>query len=347
MMISDAVIDSEIRIEDFLYDQLKDPQSQWSIGTFGAVAEFSNVKDENVAITRKNGRLQAVSDRGGISMQLDERCRLFASESIAYQGWSQRVALCMKVHDARMNARSVLTELSNDTNALRLQDRDGILFDLGLAAPHVDFCIRVRDGALLALLREQEGLPLYEAENPALHAILMLSPERVFLSRIGRVEVFQRIPRHNEKSPEGPHTHVLPKLLKQRRTHSATEPMPDGFVPCMHVYPWHPADVSIGRKPRFDVDQHIYFQRVLRAFGASEAIEIKDVVRQYVLREQDPPGEAFAASRVNRANIRIALRQLKASNCASATLPSWIAAFDRVHDSNISASDANPEIRIM
>lgn len=320
----------EIWIEDFLYEQLLHPRSQWSIGTFGAIAEFSRVGSEDVTITRQQDRLSAVSVRGGISIQLDARCRPFASESIAYQGWSQQVALCMKIADARMNARAVLTEIGEDTDALRPEDRDGVLFDLGIAAPHIDFCIRVRDAKLLTRLREHEGRPLYGPDNPALGAILKVSPHRVFISRTGRVEVFQRIPRHGEKSPEGPHTHLLPKLLKQRRTHAATEPIPDGYVPCAHVYPWHPADVSLGNEPMFDLDQHGYFQRVLQSFGAPEAIAIKDMVRQSIIRGQNPPGETFVRTRAQRASVRIALRQLRAWNYESTALSKWIAVFDRV-----------------
>lgn len=323
---------TRICIEDFLSEQLLDPRSQWSIGTFGAVAEFSSVGSDAIATEKGPGRLKAVSARGGISVKFDKRCRPFASESIAYQGWSQRLALCMKAEDAQMSARSILTEVGLDKHALRSNDRDGVLFDLGLAAPHIDFCVRVRDAGLLAQLRQHEGRPLYEGGNSsALEAILTNSPDRVFLSQIGRVEVFQPIPRHGEKSPEGPHTHVLPKLLRQKRVHSATEPIPNSFVPCLHVYPWHPADVSIGNHPRFDPDQHSYFQMVLRSFGSPDAIAIKDMVTQSVICEQDPPRETFAKSRVARANVRIALRQLKASNCASRTLSKWISAFDRVH----------------
>lgn len=339
-----------IRIEDFLYEQLLHPRSQWSIGTFGAIAEFSRVGSEDVTIERQRNRLAAVSARGGISIQLDAHCRPFAFESIAYQGWSQQVALCMKIADARMSARAVLTEIGEDADALRSEDRDGVLFDLGIAAPHIDFCIRVRDARLLAWLREHEGRPLYGPDNPALGAILEASPHRVFISRMGRAEVFQRIPCHGEKSPEGPHTHLLPRLLKQRRTHAATEPIPDGYVPCAHVYPWHPADVSLGNEPMVDLDQHRYFQMVLRSFGAPEAIAIKDMVRQSVIRGQNPPVEAFVRSRVQRASVRIALRQLKALSCESTTLSNWIAAFDRVQSEDnsreISAGECVPSRKL-
>jgi hypothetical protein len=47
---------------------------------------------------------------------------------------------------------------------------------------------------------------------------------RVFLSRVGRAEVYQAIPLPDAKRPDGPHTHVLPKLLRAGRTHSANDP---------------------------------------------------------------------------------------------------------------------------
>ena len=81
--------------------------------------------------------------------------------------------------------------------------------------------------------------------------ILAASPHRVFVSRIGRAEVYQPIPSANGKSPDGPHTHVLPKLLQHRRTHAATEPVPDGFVPCAHLYPRHPLKDAFGREKTF------------------------------------------------------------------------------------------------
>jgi len=319
-------------IEDFLFRQLSDAKSHWSIGTFGAIAEFSRVGKEDISISKRRDTICAVTARGGISLNVMGGYRPFASESIAWQGWSHRLALCVNEAEAAMNGRSVLTELMADEDALRPEDRGDVLFDLGLAAPHVDFCIRVKDTRLGNYLRQHTGRPLYEAGNPALPAILEASPHRVFISRVGRIEVYQRIPKHGEKSPEGPHTHVLPRLLKQGRTHSATEPVPDGSMPCAHVYPWHPSDVALGKTPLFDVAQHSYFQNVLRSFGDTRAIEIKDRVFALVVAEHEPPAKCFAENRLDRANIRIALRQMKAANCRSATLSRWLAVYDRLSD---------------
>ena len=112
-----------------------------------------------------------------------------------------------------MNRRTVLTALGADADALREQDRDAMLFDLGLGALQADLCIRVSDPDVAAALRAHAGRALFEPGNPAMGMILAASPHRVFVSRIGRIEVFQPIPAADGKSPEGPHTHVLPKLL--------------------------------------------------------------------------------------------------------------------------------------
>ncbi len=50
------------------------------------------------------------------------------------------------------------------------------------------------------------------APIPAMAMILAANPHRVFLSRLGRIEVYQPIPPPSGKSPQGPHTHVLPQL---------------------------------------------------------------------------------------------------------------------------------------
>lgn len=117
----------------------------------------------------------------------------------------------------------MLTELGPDDNAIRGIYRMGILFDMGLSLPQCDFCIRTTDPKLLAELRANAGRSLFEPDNPVMHTIFQTHPHRVALTNIGRVEVYQKIggPDTGGVLPAGPHTHVLPKLLKTGRTHSA------------------------------------------------------------------------------------------------------------------------------
>ena len=86
----------------------------------------------------------------------------------------------------------------------------GFLFDLGLGLLQVDAFVRAIDSAVASALRRHVGKPVFAAESAAMAVILDANPHRVFVSRAGRVEVFQPIPPPNGKSPQGRHTHVLP-----------------------------------------------------------------------------------------------------------------------------------------
>jgi hypothetical protein len=311
---------------DLLHRAIADPDTQWSLGTFGAIAEFSRDADEQVTLQQSDGSVSAVTARGGIAIRHHQRNRALASESITKSGWNQRIALCLSEADAAMGGRTVLTELGSDTEALRPGDRGSVLFDLGLGAPHADFCVRIGDPDTAAQLRRHAGRAVFATGNPAMGLILGANPHRVFISRLGRIEVYQPIPPASGRSPEGPHTHVLPKLLKSGRTHPATEPIPSGWVPCAHLYPPHPARDGLGEARPFDPARHEAFQSVIARFGSPEILSLKRRVQDAIAMEQPP--SAMSGDRHGRASIRIALRQLKAAGHASPVLQSWLQNFD-------------------
>ncbi len=311
---------------------IENPDTQWSLGTFGGIAEFARDRDEDVAIDLSDRSLSAVTSRGGIRISPSEAMTPFASESIARLGWAHRISLCLPEQDCAMNRRKVLTEVGPDDAPLRSSDRGAILFDLGLDVKQADLCIRVADPAVAAELRKCVGRNVFDPANPAMRIILAASPHRVFVSRIGRAEVYQPIPSANGKSPDGPHTHVLPKLLQHRRTHAATEPVPDGFVPCAHLYPRHPLKDAFGRERPFDAASHRAFQELLETFGAPEATELKARVIALVEAGQGPEHGAGVADRLSRTTIRVALRQLKAKGHASAALNAWLALHEHAEE---------------
>jgi len=313
----------------FLDDQMADHDTTWSLGTFGAIAEFARDPNEPAALRRGDAVLSAVTARGAIRIEAGVGVRLFASESTTREGWNQRVAICLPEGRCAMNQRTVLTPLGPDLDALREQDRDSPLFDLGLGALQVDLCVRVADASVAAQLMSYAGRPLFEPGNPAMSMILDANPHRVFVSRVGRIEVFQPIPPADGKSPDGPHTHVLPKLLHHRRTHPATEPVPDGFIPCAHLYPAHPATDALGQRRRFDRTRYDAFQKMLRDFGDPEFYAVKQRVVAAVAAGEDPSVIAIADGRFTRTNIRVALRQLKAADDVSPSLTKWLAAHER------------------
>lgn len=270
--------------------------------------------------------VSAITARGGIAIRHHPRHRALASESITKSGWNQRIALCLSKSDGAMGYRSVLTEIGDDTGALRGVDRGAVLFDLGLGAPHADFCVRIDDRDTAAQLRRHAGRAVFEPGNPAMGLILSANPHRVFISQLGRIEVYQQIPPASGRSPDGPHTHVLPKLLATGRTHPATEPIPEGWMPCAHLYPPHPARDGSGKARPFDAARHHAFQSMIERFGDPDSLAIKRRVRDAVAAERPPA--SMATDRRGRTSIRIALRQLKAAGHGSPVLQSWLRDFD-------------------
>ena len=315
----------------FLTAQLADCETQWSLGTFGAIAEFARDAGEPVALSHDERSASAVTQRGGIRIEPRPDLRLAASETATRESWNHRVSLCLPAVACAMHQRTVLTDLGPDSGAIREDERDAILFDLGLDALQVDVCVRASDPTLAASLRACTGRPVFAGDNPAMALILAASPHRVFLSRVGRIEVFQPIPPPQGRSPEGPHTHVLPKLLRHKRTHAATEPVPGGYVPCAHFYPAHPAKDALGRLVPFDAGRHDRFQDVLHRFGDPDAIALKRQVMTAIAEDREPSVVAVPNDRFARANIRVAVRQLRASSGPLPALGHWIAAYDQVH----------------
>jgi hypothetical protein len=322
-------LSDDARDLEFLAAQIADHETSWSLGTFGAIAEFTRDPDEPVALSRSDASLSAVTARGGIRIAPCAGIRLFASETTTRESWNHRVAVCMQDARCAMNRRAKLTALGADVQALREQDREAALFDLGLGALQADLCIRVADPQVAAALGSHAGRALFEPGNPAMNVILAANPHRVFVSRVGRIEVFQPIPPADGKSPEGPHTHVLPKLLHHRRTHSATELAPNGWVPCAHLYPAHPAKDAFGHSQPFDRARHHAFQTMLQQFGDPELLALKARVLAAVATGEDPSVIASTDNRFARTNVRVALRQLRAADDVSASLMTWLAAHER------------------
>jgi hypothetical protein len=322
--VNDAVSNFE-----FLAAQMADPRTNWSLGTFGAIAEFARDVDEPLTLSRSDAALAAVTARGGIRIEPPKGVRLFASESTTRDSWNHRVALCLPERQCAMNRRTALTELGPDEEALREQDRGSMLFDLGLGTLQVDVCVRVADPDVAAELRSHSGRALFDPSNPAISVILAANPHRIFMSQLGRIEVYQPIPLADGKSPTGPHTHVLPKLLHHRRTHAATELVPEGWIPCGHLYPAHPAKDALGRPRPFDPLRHLAFQKMLRDFGDPGLYALKQRVVAAIAAGEDPSAIAIGDDRMARTSIRAALRQLKAAGDMSPSLTTWLSAHER------------------
>ena len=284
-------------VTTLLSGALADPGTAWSLGSFGAIAEFMRDPDEAV-LPLPDGRMGLATERGAIALVPGPDLRPVAYETAVTSGWNHAVALCLPEARCAMNRRGVVTELGPDRDAARERDRDAILFDLGLDLLAVDACVRTSDPEAIACLRSGVGLPLFDHASPIGRQLVALSPHRVFLARIGRIEVYAPIPGAGGTSPEGPHTHVLPKLLRGGRTHAATTPIPKGWVPCAAIHPAHPYKDMMGQRIAFDVARHDAFQILLDRWGDPDLLAAK--------RGANLRSDSFVSNRHAQAARRVA-----------------------------------------
>ncbi len=329
-----------IDLHETLRSNLYDPETGWSMGGFGAIAEFHQDADETLCVD-DGQRLVRATVRGGIGLsRLPQNIVPVAYEAVSKNPmrWAHGVALCLPSAEASMNKRVVVTELGPDEEPLRDKDKGAVLFDMGLSAvggacTAVDFCVRPADADLIEALRSACGRSIFDPESPAMHAILNAHPHRVALTRVGRVEVYQLIggPATGGKSPPGPHTHVLPNIMRSGRTHSANQPIPDGFIPCAMMYPGNPLTTALGVERVFDERLHDSFQKLFEVWGRDEQTYPKEQARAMIRDGAAAASFEEPGTRAGRIALRVLCRQFLADPRAGVdgpTLKDWSARFD-------------------
>jgi hypothetical protein len=200
---------------------LADPLTGWSVGTYGAIAEFQYDPDEP-GLQLDLEAMSVRTERGALAVVSLEGVQCFGLTDDT--GRLREIAFCSERRGAQ---RATVTELGHQT------------FDVGIAVPHIDMLVRLRpdDDGTVAALRAGVGRPLFAADNPAGLAIARASPTRILASPVARIEVHQPIPPPGGRSPEGPHTHLLPKFLAQGRAHPPGSPLPEGLYCGLSLYP--------------------------------------------------------------------------------------------------------------
>ncbi|MEM7123950.1 MAG: hypothetical protein AAF563_21925 [Pseudomonadota bacterium] len=318
-------------IERHLQDHLHDPSSSFSIGSFGAIAEFHRDTDETLCIDDAEN-LTIGTRRGAMRIDLCDDIVPVAYEALSRrrERWQQGVVFCLPRRTATSRQRTVLTELGPDRQAIRAADRDAILFDTGLDARNVDFCIRTSDPDLLSRLRQFAGRSILDPDSGAMGTIIAADPHRIAISRLGRIEVYQGIGR--DKTPEGPHTHVLPRFLKSRRTHSANIPVPAGHLPCLSLYPANPLMTALGRGTPFDAQKFDAFEDLIKAWGSEAYRAEKSRVRAAMDDGMDPERYARPETRLGRTALRITVRQARQTRPNDPIVSTWCDQFDRTRD---------------
>ena len=313
--------------QQILWRYLRDARASFSVGSYGAVAEFHRRSDEPLAFEDAES-LCVITTRGGIRISNHAQMFALAYETLSRrrERWQQGVVFCLPEAMATRSRRRVLSEIGPDFDALRARERGHVLFDLGLNARNVDFCVRTADPALLAALRKSLGTSVLDPANSVLATLIEADPHRVVLSSAARAEVYQPIGR--EVTPEGPHTHVLPKLLRTGRTHSANVPVPKGLRPVLSLHPPNPAFDALGEDTAFDAPAHREFSELLERWGLPEYRVEKQRAMAAVFAGKTAQSYPRPAGRLARTAVRVALRQLERTAAQTPGLRAWTTRFD-------------------
>jgi len=193
----------------------------------GATAAFFRTEGEAL---RTDGMTYAITARGAMRIIVNGKTR--AMPCASGDNGQNAIALCLPETACTMHGRRAITEVGPDFAALRDADRSATLFDLGLRSPYFDFYVRTSDRHQILRLREAAGLSLFDTGHGLLSDITAMNLHRVFVSKIGRIEVYQPIAGPEKRIPEGHHTHLLHSLLENRRVFEEGTPILSGWIPC-------------------------------------------------------------------------------------------------------------------
>jgi len=316
---------------------LDDARHGWSMGTFGAVGEFIRDDDEPVIRTGSATDCCLHTARAAIRIKLDIAPHLIAYDTLLGDGgclagdrdsWGHSLAVCLPMPG---NAhRGAIESLGQDAAAVRAEDRDAALFDLGVGIGHVRFCLRTRDPGLIDTLLAMQGQDALGPDGGALMAAVMRAqPHRVMISPVGRIEVFAPIPPMDGESPEGPHTHLMPQLVRLERTHDSNAPIPPGFQPVLMFHPRSPWHDVMGRRIPFDSGLNADFLRLLDLHGLPDEARIRSGVESAIATGVRPDAFAWPDTRRGRAVARLTLRRL-APQSPGELVTAWRVYHDRV-----------------
>lgn len=223
----------EERLLDELEVRFRSATDTFVVGVYGAVGEVMRDPDEACETHRQGNTLTLATARAAI--RIDAAAYLTAFE-ISRAERPPLIALAVPASRARLAAKTALTDLGTDTEALLPRDHRGRRFDVGLGRCAARFTMRCSD-ALADKLAPHCGTPWPDCLNRIGMDVLFESPVRVVEAPCVRAEVDAVIPPPDGKSPSGPHTHLLPDHIAQGFDTPPTVPLPAGYVLSALMYP--------------------------------------------------------------------------------------------------------------
>lgn len=211
-------------IADLVHDALERAAGGWSMGVQGAIAEFAVLDGDPEAVTvRRSGRtVEAHAAAGGLRLTISDATEAFRAGKTLYLAVPRRT-LASPSGGVRI--------CETDPDALRTEDGHAVFADLAIGHAAAAFGVRTADPDLAKRLRSVEGAPWADALATVGPALVAASPHRIVTTALGRIEVYAAIPPDDAVSPEGPHTHLLPPLLRTGRELPVGVELPPGLAP--------------------------------------------------------------------------------------------------------------------
>lgn len=224
-------------ITEFVVQSLRKRSGTWVLGCYGATAEFVLDEDEPCDISVTGNTITAISSRAALRLTLEEQVRALQLRDKRSASGHRAIFLVVLKSRANMSVPEGLQALGPDEQAIRSAARDQMLFDLGLGRPELRFCVRTAIPDLLSKLHGATGTPLSSLLPVAGADLLRHSPTRVVETPLGRAEIDTIIPPPDGKSPDGPHTHLLPDHLATGRATQPGNDLPPVYALGATFYP--------------------------------------------------------------------------------------------------------------
>lgn len=290
-----------------------DPKIEVSLGAYGAVGQIA--REPRLFVDAGSDQVVAATETSSVSLRRHAGLRTIAFEMLSSdpEGWNSAVAMCLPERDARMSARTQLTMVNQDADAIFEANRQKDTYDIGVGKSYADICIRAASGDL------REIVACGGNGDFLGHLLERDDCVWIFDTALGRIETRDRRRRH-----------LIPQLLATNDTHSRTVPIPAGFVPVGYAFPPNP------RHPETEDAPGTYssFQELLDQFGVPELIKFKRRVER-ALDASEPVGiletlldHPSPPTRMEIDCIRVALRQRRWLRGGQRSAD-WEEAFDR------------------
>ena len=264
-------------IKNLILESAKKNSTSWAIVRSGIVAEFSIVPGDDIQTSFKDNMLKIQTQRASLSLEFDESISAIVAESGAHgcSPWTQNIYLVIPKDQAQMSCRDKLTFLGN----FKEDSVDGRLWDLGVGNKTIDACI-ITDNDTHLLLKQRESQHILD-DPKFLRKLVQHSPVRLFKSKFATILVKQKIPLSESDEIDGPHTHLLPPIIKKGK--QFLSPIPDTMESIIQVNPFVSVIDGNGQFYKWTGFTNDKFQELLQKHGDNSYLSHKNQLLQKIL----------------------------------------------------------------